>query len=172
MFQKKINTKELFASLDNVASEFLQLIASLSEKQINTIPFKDSWTAGQLAEHITKSNTGIAKALNIEGKPTDRNPGERERELKEMFLDFTIKFPASEFLLPTKDIYNKETVIADLKKSIERLKQESDKATLSEAINHRAFGEITKLELLHFAKFHTQRHLHQLKKIVQIVKNK
>ena len=172
MLQEKINTKELFASLDDAASEFLQLIVSLSDKQINTIPFKDSWTAGQLAEHVTKSNTGIAKALNIEGKPTDRNPGEREQELKEMFLDFTIKFQSSEFLLPTKDIYNKETVIADLKRSLERLKEESDKATLSEAINHPAFGEITKLELLHFVKFHIQRHLHQQKKIVQIVKNK
>lgn len=89
-----------------------------------------------------------------------------------MFLDFTIKFHSSEFLLPTKDTYNKETVVADLKKSIERLKEESDKATLSEAINHPAFGEITKLELLHFVKFHIQRHLHQQKKIVQIVKNK
>lgn len=69
MLQEKINTKELFASLDDAASEFLQLIASLSDKQINTIPFKDSWTAGQFAEHVTKSNTGVAKALNIEGKP-------------------------------------------------------------------------------------------------------
>src|SRR4051812_43572585 len=142
--------KELLASIDGAASAFIQLIASLTKEQINTVPFKDSWTAGQLTEHVVKSNTGIAKALNIEGSFAERDPGEREQELKEMFLDFTIKFQSPEFILPTKNSYSREAVIADMKRSVERLKEESKKTNLSEAINHPAFGEITKLELLHF----------------------
>ena len=33
------------------------------------------------------------------------------------------------------------------------------------------FGEITKLELLHFVLYHTQRHIHQLKKILAAISN-
>ena len=80
MIQEKISTSELFAAYHDFSTEMMKLAALLTEKQINTIPFKDSWTAGQLMEHVTKSNTGIAKALNIEGKPSERKPDEREPE--------------------------------------------------------------------------------------------
>lgn len=167
MIQEKINTSELFASYYDITSELTRQTASLTEKQINTIPFKNSWTAGQLMEHVTKSNTGIAKALNIEGKPAERNADERVRELREMFLDFSVKFKSPEFILPTKEFYHKETCIEDLENSVELLKQVSNHANLSESIKHPAFGEITKLELLYFVQFHMQRHLRQLKNIVK-----
>src|SRR6476661_2159568 len=114
MTTDKLDTKELFASLDESATQFQQLISSLSDGEINSVPFKNSWTAAQLTDHVIKSNTGIAKALNIEGKPTQRYPAERERELREMFLDFTVKFKSPDFILPTKDTIDKEIVAAGL----------------------------------------------------------
>jgi len=167
MIQEKINTKELFESFDDCRFNLVELVTSLSEKQINTIPFENSWNAGQVMEHVTKSNTGIAKALNIEGKPADRKPDERVEELKDMFLDFTIKFKSPEFIRPTKNSYSKETVTEDLENSVELLKEVSRNANLAESIKHPAFGEITKLELLHFVKFHMLRHLRQLKNIAE-----
>ena len=76
MITESINTKELFASLDETWAELLGLIASTNDKSINTIPFKDSWTAAQLATHVTKSNKAIAQGLQMEGKPAERNPEE------------------------------------------------------------------------------------------------
>jgi hypothetical protein len=173
MTQEKINTKELFESFDDCRFNLVELITSLNEKQVNTVPFENSWTAGQVMEHVTKSNTGIAKALNIEGNQADRNPDARAEELKEMFLDFTIKFKSPEFILPTKDFHSKESVIEDLENSVELLKEVSRNANLAESIKHPAFGEITKLELLHFVKFHMLRHLRQLKNIAESIdKNK
>ena len=170
MITDRINTKELFLSLDETWSELLKLISSADASIINTIPFEDSWTAAQLATHVTKSNKAIVQGLIMEGKPAERNPGERVQELKELFLDFTIKMKSPEFILPTQKTCNKEMILADLKKSIEQLKESGNKVNLSEAISHRAFGEITKFELLHFVLHHTQRHIHQLKEIIKTLK--
>jgi dihydrofolate reductase len=168
MIKEREETGELFTSLDDTTSELVLLVSSFSETQINTIPFRGSWTAAQVADHITKSNNGIIKSLKTEGKRATRDPDERVRKLKEQFLNFDEKLRSPGFILPTKDIYQKEKVIVDLKQSIERLNEISSKVNLSEALHHPIFGEITRLELLHFVVYHTQRHIHQLRDIFRI----
>ena len=171
MLTEKLNTKELFASFDDTASELLQVVSSFNEKEINTAPFKDSWTAAQVAEHVTRSNNSIIKSLELQGETTERNPAEGAEGLKKTFLDFTTKLKSPKFILPTQSTYSKEMIIADLKKSLERLKEVRDPATLSEVINHPVFGDVTKLELLYFVMYHTQRHIHQLKNIFKKLDN-
>jgi len=166
-----MNTSEIFGEIDEANKEFVQLTSSLNSQQVNRVPFKDSWTAAQLVVHVTKSNTSIVKALNAESKIVERKPDERLQQLEKMFLDFSVKLNSPAFILPTENTYSKETTVADLEKSVEELKQAGNKTNLSEAVKHPAFGEITKLELLHFVKYHMQRHLHQLKKIVQVLQN-
>jgi len=168
MTTEKLNTKELFALLTDTTSEFVELISSAESTTINTVPFEDSWTAAQLASHVTKSNKAITQALNMEGKTAGRNPDERAQELKAIFLDFTAKFQSPEFILPTKKTYQKEEVIEKLKKSIEQLDDVRNKVNLSEIISLPAFGEITKLELLYFVLYHTQRHIRQLRNILRL----
>ena len=108
----------------------------------------------------------------MEAKQAERNPGERVHQLKAMFLDFATKFQSPEFIRPTQDTYQKDTLIARLKRSNELLKEVANKVNLSEIISLPAFGEITKLELLHFVLYHTQRHTHQLKNIIQVTEKK
>jgi DinB superfamily len=159
--------KELFTSIDEAASELTGLLSPLSEEQINTVPFKYSWTPAQLATHVTKSNKGMAQALEMEGKPANRNPGEKIKELKDTFLNFSIKMKSPDFIVPEPGPYKKEAMMASLKKSNEQLKENAGKANTNEMINlPAAFGEITKLELIHFVLYHTQRHIHQLKNIL------
>lgn len=161
-------TEELFKSLKDATSELVVLVSSFSETQINTIPFRGSWTAAQVADHITKSNIGIIQSLKTAGNATARDPDERVKKLKEQFLNFDEKLHSPKFILPTKDIYQKEKVVADLRQSIERLIEISNKVNLSEALHHAIFREITRLELLHFVVYHTQRHIHQLKDIFRV----
>ncbi len=171
MTTERLNTKELFESLDETSLQLQQLISSLSENKINTIPFKDSWTVAQLASHVIKSNKGIAQALVMQGTQVDRDPAEGAHELKAMFLDFTKKYKSPEFILPTKNTYQKETIVSELKKSIAQLTQLRDKVNLSEMISIPTFGETTKLELLYFVLYHTQRYVHQLKNIRAVLTN-
>ena len=100
--------KELFASIDDAETELMQLMIPLNEAQINTIPFKDSWTAAQLATHVTKSNNGMVRALEMEGKPATRRADERVKELKDTFLNFSIKLKSPDFIVPEAKQYKKE----------------------------------------------------------------
>ncbi len=164
--------KKLFESLDDTSGQLLTLMSSLNETDINQIPFEDSWTAAQLASHITKSNKGIAQALEMEGTVCDRDPAEGAAKLKKMFLDFSVKYKSPEFILPTKNTYQKDLVTDELKASIERLISMRNAVNLSEIIEVPLFGATTKLELLYFVLYHTQRHLHQLQNIVQALEQK
>lgn len=85
-----------------------------------------------------------------------------------MFLDFTVKFQSPEFILPTKNYYQKEILLGELKKSMQNLQELAGEVNLSEEITLHPFGEITKLELLYFVLYHTQRHIHQVKNILLI----
>lgn len=171
MTSTNIPTEELFASLDETTTELLQLVSSPDEKTFNTVPFEDSWTVAQLAAHITKSNRAIINALSMEGKIAERNADARMQELQGIFLDFSLKFQSPEFILPMQDVYQKEKLVGDLGKSIEVLKEKRNNGNLSEIISLPAFGEITKLELIHFVLYHTQRHIHQLKNILRTFEN-
>jgi hypothetical protein len=166
MIAQKINTEKLFVCLDETSAELLQLVHAVDVDIFNAVPFANSWTAGQVIVHVIKSNLAIAKALKLEGKTMDRDPDERVNELKDLFLDFTIKFQSPDFILPPEMNYNKEEIVRDFLQSIGQLKEGSNDVNLAEAITHEAFGEITKLELLYFVLFHTQRHMHQLQNIL------
>ncbi len=157
----------LSTEIRKTCAEFLELISSLTETQINTIPFAKSWTAAQVATHVTKSNFGIAQALQMEGKPAQRSSDMRIKELSDTFLDFSIKMQSPAFIVPEDVQYKKEAVLSLLQKSNEQLSNQINTANPEEMINlPAAFGEITKLELVHFVLYHTQRHLRQLKNIV------
>jgi len=159
----KLDTAVLFRQLDETTTLLLKLIESTAEKFIHVIPFANSWTVAQLASHVTKSIKGIAQALEMPGQQSVRSADERVQELKKMFLDFNIKFQSPEFILPTITIHSKKEVIKKVEEAVEQLKAMRSKADLTEVINLPAFGEITKFELLNFVVFHTQRHIHQLK---------
>src|SRR5574340_1019575 len=162
MIVQKINAGKLFVCLDETSAELLQLVQPVDVDTFNAVPYINSWTAAQVIVHVIKSNLTIAKALKLEGKIMEREPDERVEELKDLFLDFTLKFQSPGFILPPDDWYGKEEIIRDFTQSIEQLKVEGGEVDLAEAISHQAFGEITKLELLYFVLFHTQRHIHQL----------
>lgn len=163
--------KDIVEQLEETTNELLQLVSSFGEEEMNSVPFKDSWTAAQVADHITKSNASMIRSLSEEGKISSRSIDEGVPKLKEIFLDFTSKLQSPKFILPTRDTYSKEIVVADLKNSIEQIKKLSNTINLSEIVNHRVFGEITKFEILHFVVYHTQRHIYQLKNILQRVKS-
>lgn len=165
MTAEKINIQALFSSLDETWSELLALVSSVNADVINKIPYKDSWTVAQLATHIKKSNKAIIQGLQMNGKPVERNPEERINELKKIFLNFEVKYQSPDFIVPEKQEYNKTAVAEQLQNSIGQLKELRNTTNLSEIISLPVFGEITKLEILHFVLYHTQRHMRQLKKI-------
>jgi hypothetical protein len=169
---EKMNQEQLFHVVDRITSEFVEMISSFSDEEINEVPFEGSWTAAQVADHVRKSNNGIAQSLQLKGRSAERNATERVKELKAVFLDFELKFRSPQFILPGQTSYIKGELIERLKRSIDRIKQERMNVDLSEIIDLTALGTISKTELLHFVVYHTQRHIHQLKNIFTTLKTK
>jgi hypothetical protein len=168
--QTQLHT-DIFKEITAIQDELLHILESTTEEALNIIPFEGSWTAAQLADHITKSNNGMARALAMKGIFTERDPEPGIESLKKMFLNFENKFNAPEFIVPGKDHYNKQEMINELRESMAYIKNEGSKADLSEIVDLPVLGTNSKLELLHFVLYHTQRHVQQLKKIKQFINN-
>lgn len=165
MITGTVQIASLINNIEQVSDTLVQLLQSVEERHFNKKPGADKWSIAQLAEHIRLSNNSIAKALALKGKPVDRNPGERVAELKKVFLDFQTKYQSPDFIVPTRDIYDPELLLKDLQASIQRIRERMYEDDLDELINHPAFGDISKFEILHFVLYHTQRHLRQIKEI-------
>ena len=109
----------------------------------------------------------MAGVMLKEYKPAERDPGEKIAGLKKTFLDLSTKFKSPDFIVPKDGPYEKQAVMQELKSAFEHLRNNSVKANLNELVEGLPFGPVTKLELLHFVLYHTQRHLQQMKKIVE-----
>ena len=168
----ELEKERLIEVLEGTTRQLMKKVQRFDELVINVIPFANSWTAAQVADHLTKSNNSISKAMLLNGTTINRNPRARVDELQKIFLDFDSKLKSPDFILPSQDIYEKEVVMNNLKWSVEKLMEVSSESELSEMINHRAFGDITKFEILYFVHFHTLRHIHQLDKIYEAVKDR
>ena len=171
MMIETINKTDLLDQIDEAVSQLIDLMSALEENEINTIPYQGSWTAGQLFQHITKSTEAVAKAMQEEGKHVDRDPAENIANLKKTFLDFSTKLESPDFIVPEEGTYEKLASIQKLGSSFQKLRACVDDADLSVVVHKSPIGDATKLEMLHFVLYHTQRHLHQMKKIHEAIRN-
>jgi DinB superfamily len=172
MITQTSTKEELLTAVDEAIGELVGLMSSLGETQVNTVPYEDSWTAGQLFNHVTKSINGMAGAMLKESEPVERDPGEKIAGLRETFLNFSTKMKSPDFIIPDDGPFQKLTSIEGLQKSFELLKANVAKANLNDLLTGLPMGEVTKLELLHFLLYHTQRHLHQAQKITEALLSK
>ena len=172
MATETVNKNEIITAIGGAVSQLTDLMSSVENDKINMVPYEGSWTAPQLLRHVTKSISGMAKAMQMDAKPTDRNPGERIEEFKTVFLDFSKKMKSPEFIVPEEGTYEKQFTIDDLNKLFTQFKVNANNANSSELVEGLPLGPITKLEIIYFTLFHTLRHLHQMKKICNALKEK
>jgi len=165
MVDNKIKTEELFRLLNDTTAKFFQLVASFGKEEINAKPQAGSWSAAQVAEHVMLSNRDVTIQLLKAGKTCDREPDAGIEKIRSIFLNFDKKLNSPDFILPTKEMYDRQQLISALKRSIFELINAAHQKDLFEIIHHAIFGEITRFETLYFVVYHTQRHIHQLRKI-------
>lgn len=161
---------ELYRDLEQALTAFPETVASFGPDQLNKVPFEGSWTAGQVAEHMILANSSFAELVTGPVSDTERQPDEKINDIRAAFLNFDIKFKSPEFVLPTKDVHDKEELLDALDKLREAILEAVEEGGLDKTCTGRdvpALGYVTRLEALHFVLVHTQRHIHQLKNIRQ-----
>src|SRR5688572_7956116 len=156
---------ELVKSITEVYNEFINYLELFTEEQINELPFPDSWTAGQVTEHIIKATGGIPDKYT---GPPDRAFDKKVNEMESVFLDFNAKFKSPDFIVPGNGPFNKSALIKTLNdiraKHIHNIK-EADLTAVCLNFELPTIGTMTRYEWYRFIIAHMKRHLFQLKNI-------
>ncbi len=155
-------------------TQLTSLLSSLSPEEINTIPFEGSWTAGELSGHLIKSISSFIKLLNDKVEATEANFPDRVDLIKTSMLDFSKKFTSPGFIVPAKINYKKDEILVTLNSLNEDMIQSVVSLDLTKTctlFELPGVGKITRREAAWFVVYHTHRHIHQLKNIVNKIKD-
>ncbi|MDC7999921.1 DinB family protein [Aequorivita todarodis] len=157
--------KILIRDIENTFDTLLDELSKFEKKTLNEVPFEGSWTAGQTVEHIIICGSGIPDLHTTE---TNRPYDEKVEAIKDLFLNFDLKFKADPSLEPRSTSHTKDGLVQKIKEIKDHLKniaETKELKALCEDMEFPSFGFLTRYEWLRFILFHTQRHIHQLKNI-------
>jgi hypothetical protein len=163
---------ELIHDMHASAREFMAALAPFRDRAFNEVPFPDSWTPGQVAEHILKAESGLPELLSAKLRPADRDPRAFIPQLREGFLDFTTKYKAAPAIMPSGDPKDWEDMVARLeanRKRIEEVLPRTDLGQYCELASFPGIGLLTGYEWLCVMNTHTLRHAHQLRHIQEVL---
>jgi hypothetical protein len=164
---------DLQHEIANTKAEVLKALDLFDKDSINVVPFEGSWTAGQVAEHILMSISGVLETIKGPVKPTERNPQEHIKQLGDIFLNMDIKMKSPDFIIPSNNPQNIVSLSVALSSTLDGIKQVAEKGDLTVTcigFDMPVLGALTKLEWISFASFHTRRHTQQLKNIAHHLK--
>ena len=165
--------EQLISEFEETTKELFATLSSFSNEEFNKIPFEGSWTAGQVAEHLFKSESNIPRVLNGNSKETERDPFEKTGPIRSIFLDYSIKMKSPESILPSNDVKNKEFLIKGFEETRKELRNLIETKDLYRTFTDFPFpqlGEFTGWEWICFAVCHSKRHIRQMKIIAEKIK--
>lgn len=164
-----MNTVELSAALNEALEDFIAALAAFEDEEFNKIPFDNSWTPGQVGQHVIISVSGFTDLLTGPDTATERLPDTHVDNLKAAFLNFDTKMQSPDFVIPPAVDYNKQKQLDELERLQEKLNEIISNADMSRTcigMELPTLGYLTRTEIMHFLVYHTMRHTHQLKKIL------
>jgi hypothetical protein len=168
----KTNKQELASQVKQTGAAILHLLGSFTDEQFNTQPEYGGWTAGQVAEHLLLS-AAVVETIGGNTIPTShRQPDMYLPILADIFLNFDTKLQSPDFILPTEGPHDRSELLNRTKIAWDQLGQGTRLLELTATcldFEFPGFGSLTRLEWINFYIWHTQRHLHQLKKIYAAV---
>lgn len=109
--------KNLERRFGRTTEELLLILSSLDQEQLNRGPFTDSWTAGQIGDHLRRSYA-VVEILNGRVKPTSRPRDEKVALFENLFLDLSVKMESPKEILPAVGSIDKEELINKLSNRI------------------------------------------------------
>ena len=163
-----VNKEQVLSYLESTTKELTETLSSFSEEQINISPAEGSWTAGQVAEHVLKSETGLSDLLTGKTGPTNRRTDEKNDLIESIFLDFSTKMKSPDFIIPSNGPHNKELLMQNMsktRKNLIGLVRDLDLSPTCYDFALPGMGEFTRLEWLCFIICHSTRHIRQLRNI-------
>jgi hypothetical protein len=158
--------------LESALRRTVSLLEDYPEETFNTKPETGGWSGAQAGRHLYLSEKDMAQLLATAAPATDRNPEERAAEFESILLDFDRKMDAPPFLVPEEKRYDKSELIQSLEHLIDPILEavrNNDLTQVPDLGEGHPLNGSTKLELVHFAVYHTIRHNRQIEKLKEQV---
>ena len=168
-----MNENEILDEINETWATLSEKVSSFREDEFNRKPAPEKWPAGQVTRHLIKANSNVSEWLNGETKTTSRAPDEKVEQIKSDFLNLGNKMDAADFLVPEDESFDKQKSLEKLeqiKSSFIKTAENSDLTKTVLAVEFPSYGYLTKIEVLAFAAYHTQRHLRQFDKLSNEIK--
>lgn len=163
---------DINTEFESAFADFEAALEKFDENKFNVIPFEGSWSAAQVADHLLKANTGAAQTLLGSTIDTTREPGANEEAIRSFMLDMDTKMTSPEFILPSNDPIEKDTMLQNTREAGNKLRNillEEDITKTCTDFSLPGLGELTRYEWICFVVCHTRRHTHQINIILKML---
>ncbi|WAC14513.1 DinB family protein [Dyadobacter pollutisoli] len=170
-----MKTTDILKDLDETTHDFLKVLSAFEAEQVNIVPFEGSWTAGQVAEHVLKSEAGLPDILLGPTAHEKRASDEKVAIINSIFLDFSTKMQAPSFIIPSEGPHDQQQLLASFTKKrsqIAAVAGTEDLTLTCMSFRFPNLGELTRVEWLSFIIAHSKRHTFQLRNIFEKVTEK
>lgn len=163
------------AILENLSTTFSELEATIqhfNEISFNNKPTGGSWSPAMVAQHLILAGTGIDRVLLGNTSSTEAVPDAKVAQMKEIFLNFDTKMTSPEFIEPADQFYSlaeQNTKLKEIGATLMKIIPDMDIALVCTDFEMPYLGYLTRLELISFVIYHTQRHTHQLKEMAHTI---
>lgn len=155
------NTENLFRFLDNV-----------DERIFDNKPSDNEWSVKDCCEHIIIIENSLTHILKGNTKETTKDPERKIELIRNVFQNLEKKYHAPEAIKPVGTIKNKEEVkekFSRIRNELLRIGNEMNWTDVCLDFRNVGFGIMTRVEWIYFCIYHTERHLHQMRSIVERV---
>lgn len=156
-----------FSNLEKSALRFTNAL-------FNQKPTDGAWSPAMVLQHLILSGKELDSLLVGNTKPTEGPHDQKVEPIKNIFLNFEAKYKAPEFTEPKNEIYEREDQLKQLQQILTNVLAVVPNLDLSETCLDFEFpgmGHLTRLELISFMIYHTQRHVHQLNELADFAES-
>lgn len=160
--------KEIYQKLDETRDALLEAINGLSKEQLNKQKDSNSWSIGQVCQHLIKTEELYVMAVK-RGLKSQEDSLIESKPL-EFLLDRSKRLTAPDIAKPTNEVLEHQEIIEGLNHSREKLyailNTLEDPSILSRRhFTHPVFKEMLLIEWVKSVYLHEQRHIKQINEI-------
>ena len=162
--------QEINHNLKETRDELLGILKGLNRDQLHMKKDSDSWSIGQICQHLIKTEELFVVAIK-KGLKSKEDSFIEKKEL-EFLLDRSKKIVAPDIAKPTDEIIEYNEIIDKLKNSREKLYEilntMEDPSVLSRRhFIHPVFKEMLLIDWVETVYLHEQRHIKQINEIIK-----
>ena len=166
-----IDTDVIMKDISNSTGNVIKELQNFPSENFNTKPDRNTWSAAEIAEHIFIVESAINIILIGKTIPAETFSAEKTEKIKSRFLNFEEKLIAPSRISPSAGQQNKQDIIDKIsacRSDLSNIISKNDLTEICLGFKHALFGELTRIEWVYFNIYHSERHIHQLRKLTSI----